>query len=751
MNTVLEPTTQQEATVRDTFPVNGMTCASCAISVESMLKAQPGVLDANVSYANRSAEIQYQPDVIALKGLQKVVSQVGYELLANTETAAEERELAEKQHYETLKKRTLAAFVLTLPVVVIGMFFHHGFPGSNFIMMVLTAVVIFWLGRDFFVNGFKKARHLSANMDTLVALSTGVAFLFSAFNTLYPQYFASRGLTPQVYFESAAAIIAFILTGKLMEERARTGTSAALKKLIGLQPKTVRVIRSGQDETEIPISQVQPQDRVIIRPGEKIPVDGLVNRGESFVDESMISGEPLAVAKKPGDAVFAGTLNQKGSFELAAQKTGSDTLLAQIIKTVQQAQASKPPVQKLVDKIAGIFVPAVILIALFSFAVWYFLGVENNQTYALQALITVLIIACPCALGLATPTAIMVGVGKGAENGILIKDAQSLETAHKVTAIVLDKTGTLTKGQPEAENLIWAADVVDKEEIKSAILAIELQSEHPLADAITRKLRAEAIATVATDAFESITGQGVKATVGGLTYYLGNAKLIAGAQLTFSETLRAQAQEQAALAKTVIYIGREKQVVGILPVTDPIKETSAEAVRNLQQLGLQVHLLTGDTVQTAQAIAKNVNISSVAAEVLPTDKAAYIQQLQAQGNIVAMVGDGINDSPALAQADIGLAMGKGTDIAMEAADMTLMHSDLRHIVTAMRLSRATVRVIKQNLFWAFIYNLVGIPVAAGVLYPFFGFLLNPMLAGAAMALSSVSVVTNSLRLRTIKL
>ena len=751
MNSTLEPTTKQEAIVRDTFPVNGMTCASCAVSVESMLKAQPGVAEANASYANRSVEIQYQPEVIAFKNLQKAVNQIGYELLPNTETTAEELEQAEKQHYNTLKKRTLAAFLLTLPVVVIGMFFHHGFPGSNLIMMVLTAVVIFWLGRDFFVNGFKKARHLSANMDTLVALSTGVAFLFSAFNTLYPQYFASRGLTPQVYFESAAAIIAFILTGKLMEERARTGTSAALKKLIGLQPKTVRVIRPDQGETEIPISQVQPQDRIVIRPGEKIPVDGVVHRGESFVDESMISGEPLAVGKKPGDAVFAGTLNQKGSFELAAQKTGSDTLLAQIIKTVQQAQASKPPVQKLVDKIAGIFVPAVILIALLSFAVWYFSGIENNQTYALQALITVLIIACPCALGLATPTAIMVGVGKGAENGILIKDAQSLETAHKVTAIVLDKTGTLTKGKPEAEELIWADNVPDKAEIAQAILAIETQSEHPLADAITRKLRSETISSVSTDAFTSITGQGVKATVERLTYYLGNQKLMAGAQLTFPDTLRTLAQEQAALAKTVIYIGREKQVVGILPVTDPVKETSAEAVRNLQQMGLHVHLLTGDTMQTAQAIAKSVNITEVAAEVLPTEKAAYIQKLQAQGNIVAMVGDGINDSPALAQADIGLAMGKGTDIAMESADMTLMQSDLRHIVTAMRLSRATVRVIKQNLFWAFIYNLIGIPVAAGVLYPFFGFLLNPMLAGAAMALSSVSVVTNSLRLRQIKL
>ena len=750
MDTVLSPVSEKAPIIRDTFPVNGMTCAACSVSVESILKAQPGVVEANASYANRSVEIQYNPELIAVKGLQKAVSQIGYELVPNTEMAAEELELAEKQHYQTLKRRTLAAFILSLPVVIIGMFFHHGFPGSNWIMLVLTAIVIFWLGQDFFVNGFKKARHLSANMDTLVALSTGVAFLFSAFNTVYPAYFASRGLMPQVYFESAAAIIAFILAGKLMEERARTGTSAALKKLIGLQPKTVRVIRPGQGEIEIPIGQVQPQEKIILRPGEKIPVDGVVTRGESFVDESMISGEPLAVSKKPGDSVFAGTVNQKGSFELTAQKTGTDTLLAQIIKTVKQAQASKPPVQKLVDKIAGIFVPVVILIALFSFAVWYISGVANNQTYALQALITVLIIACPCALGLATPTAIMVGVGKGAENGILIKDAQSLETAHKVTAIVLDKTGTLTKGQPEAEAIMWAANVPDTNTIKQAILAIELQSEHPLADAITRQLQQKKISPALTDAFESLTGQGVKAQVGEHTYFLGNRQLMANAQLSLPEYLGEQAGTQANLAKTVIYIGRNKEVVGFISVTDPVKETSAAAVLQLQQLGLQVHLLTGDTVQTAQAIAKQVGITQLVAEVLPAEKAAYIQKLQAQGEIVAMVGDGINDSPALAQANIGIAMGKGTDIAMEAADMTLMQSDLRHIVTAMRLSRATVRVIKQNLFWAFIYNLIGIPVAAGVLYPFFGFLLNPMLAGAAMALSSVSVVTNSLRLRRLK-
>ncbi|GEO02672.1 copper-translocating P-type ATPase [Adhaeribacter aerolatus] len=739
------------STVKSTFPIGGMTCASCAVSVESMLKSQPGVLDANVSYPNRSAEVTYQPDRINLKNMQQVVSQIGYELLPDTANAAAELEETERKHYQKIKSRTIAAFILTLPVVVIGMFFHHGFPGSNLIMLVLTGLVIFWFGRDFFSSGFKKARHLSANMDTLVALSTGVAFLFSAFNTLYPEYMLSRGLTPQVYFESAAAIIAFILTGKLMEERARVSTSAALKKLIGLQPKTVRVLREDDTEAEIPVEQVQPQDRIRIRPGEKIPVDGVIHFGESFVDESMITGEPVAQPKKPGAKVFAGTVNQKGSFELLAQKTGSQTLLAQIIKTVQQAQASKPPVQKLVDKIAGIFVPVVILIALVSFAAWYFSGVENNLTYALQAMITVLIIACPCALGLATPTAIMVAVGKGAENGILIKDAQSLETAHKATAIVLDKTGTLTKGQPEAQEIIWAQPGLDEGKIKGIMLAMEKQSEHPLADAIIRKLEAEDAKPVPVEKFESLTGKGVRAVFAGEVYYIGNRQLMREAGVALPAAQLKIAEEQAALAKTVIYMGQATQLVAMIPVTDPIKETSAEAVKALQALNLQVHLLTGDNVQTAQSIGKQVNITHVTAEVLPTEKAAYVQQLQAQGHVVAMVGDGINDSPALAQADVGLAMGKGTDIAMESADMTLMQSDLRHILTAIRLSHATVRTIRQNLFWAFIYNVIGIPVAAGLLYPFFGFLLSPMLAGAAMALSSVSVVTNSLRLRNAKL
>lgn len=743
--------TTAPAALKSTFPLGGMTCASCAVSVESILKAQPGVLEVNVSYPNRSAEVTYEPNLITVKGLQKAVSQIGYELLPDTEQAAADLEASERKHYQEIKTRTIAAFILTLPVVVIGMFFHHGFPGSNLIMLVLTGLVIFWFGRDFFSNALKKARHLSANMDTLVALSTGVAFLFSAFNTLYPQYMLSRGLTPQVYFESAAAIIAFILAGKLMEERARAGTSAALKKLIGLQPKTVRVLRDGEAEIEIPVSQVQPQDRIRIRPGEKIPVDGVVHLGESYVDESMITGEPVAQLKKDGAKVFAGTLNQKGSFELLAQKTGNQTLLAQIIRTVQQAQASKPPVQKLVDKIAGIFVPAVILIALLSFAAWYISGVENNLTYALQALITVLIIACPCALGLATPTAIMVAVGKGAENGILIRDAQSLETAHRADVIVLDKTGTLTQGRPEAENIIWAQPGLDQEKIKSTVLAMELQSEHPLADAIIRKLQAEAVTPAVTQQFESITSRGVRAQIGGETFFIGSRHLMHDFNISLPAAQQKIAEAQAEQAKTVIYVSNEQNLLALIPVTDPIKETSADAVKALHAMHLQVHLLTGDNQQTAQSIARQAHITHVVAEVLPAAKAAYVQDLQAQGHVVAMVGDGINDSPALAQADVGLAMGQGTDIAMESADMTLMQSDLRHIITAIRLSHATVRTIRQNLFWAFIYNLIGIPIAAGVLYPFFGFLLNPMLAGAAMALSSVSVVANSLRLRNVKL
>lgn len=730
-------------TISTTYPVGGMTCAACAVSVESMLQAQPGVLSASVSYANRSVAVRLDPNQTNFKQLQKAVKQIGYELIANPETA----DTQEKEHYRQLKIRTIWAGILSLPVITIGMFFHHGFPGSNWLMLAFTAPVVFWFGRNFFVSSFKKALHGTANMDTLVAISTGVAFLFSAFNTIYPQFFLDRGLTPQVYYESAAAIIAFILLGKLLEERARKGTSAALKKLIGLQPKKVKILKPDLTEIEVPIEEVQPGDRIRIRPGEKIPVDGVVKTGESFVDESMLTGEPLALHKKVNDRVFTGTLNQKGGLEIIADRTGSETMLAQIIQTVQNAQSSKPPVQKLADKISAVFVPVVLLIALLSFLGWYFLATENNITLGLQAFITVLIIACPCALGLATPTAIMVAVGKGAENGILVKDAQSLEIAHKVNAIVLDKTGTLTKGQPEAEAFIWLTKNINQDEVKQAVLAIEQQSEHPLAEAIVRKLSTERTLSAVIEAFRSYTGKGVQALVNGQQYSIGNLPLLTDFGIPTPETMLQLASAQTTLAKTLIYVAKEQQVVALIPVTDPIKDTSALAVKDLQQAGLDVYLVTGDNQPTAEAIAHQAGIKNVAAEVLPTGKADFIVKLQQKGLTVAMVGDGINDSPALAQADLGIAMGKGTDIAIEAAGLTLMQSDLRYISKAIQLSRNTVATIRQNLFWAFIYNLIGIPVAAGVLYPVNGYLLSPMLAGAAMALSSVSVVTNSLRLR----
>ncbi|MFB9865304.1 heavy metal translocating P-type ATPase [Rufibacter immobilis] len=741
--------TKEKPAIKNSFPVEGMTCAACAVSVESMLQAQPGVQSAAVNFANKTALIEYASGT-DLTQLQKALQSVGYDLLIQQEEATQEaQEAREQEAYTRLKTKTIWAAALSLPVAVIGMFFHHMTYG-NWIMLALTLPVVFWFGRNFYVNAFKQARHGKANMDTLVALSTGIAFLFSAFNTFYPQFFLSRGLEPHVYYEAATVIIAFILLGKLLEERAKSRTSGAIKKLMGLQPKSVKALRNGQ-EIELPIEQVLVGDVLLIRPGEKIPVDGRVVSGSSFLDESMISGEPMAVEKNSGDKVFTGTINQKGSLQIAAEKVGAETLLAQIIKMVQQAQGSKAPVQKLTDKIAGIFVPVVIGISLLSFAAWYFLGGDNNVTHALLALITVLIIACPCALGLATPTAIMVGVGRGAENGILIKDAESLETAHKLTAVVLDKTGTITKGKPEVTELNWAVPQAETNQLAAVLLALENQSEHPLAEAVSKHLTQQGVQPAVLEQFTSVTGRGVQAQYQGQTFWLGNEKLMQENGLQFSPDLEKTAAKRKAEAKTVVYAGTQGQVVALIAIADAIKETSAQAIKEMQQLGLHVYMLTGDNAQTAAAVAQQVGLQHYKAEVMPQDKADFIQELQRQGHVVGMVGDGINDSQALALADVGIAMGRGTDIAMDVAKITLMHSDLRAIAKAIKLSKATVRTIHQNLFWAFIYNVIGIPVAAGLLYPIWGFLLDPMLAGAAMALSSVSVVTNSLRLRTLKL
>lgn len=598
------------------------------------------------------------------------------------------------------------------------------------------------VGQGFFVNAWKQAKHRSANMDTLVALSTGIAYLFSVFNMLFADFWHQRGLHAHVYFEAAAVIIAFILLGKLLEERAKGNTSSAIKKLMGLQPKTVIVVQADGTEKQTAIEDVSAGDVILVKPGEKIAVDGMVISGNSYVDESMLSGEPVPVLKKEKEKVFAGTINQKGSFRFRAVKVGKETMLAHIIKRVQDAQGSKAPVQKLVDRIAGIFVPTVIGIAILTFTLWLILGGENGVVQGLLAAVTVLVIACPCALGLATPTAIMVGVGKGAENGILIKDAESLELAKKVNAIVLDKTGTITEGRPQVTGIKW---LNNEDTAKEILLSIEKQSEHPLAEAVVKHLGD--VATTSLSMFDSITGKGAKADHDNETYYVGNKKLLAENNIAIAGELQDYTEEWGKQSKTVIWFANSKKALAVIAIADKIKETSVQAIREMQEMGIDLYMLTGDNEATAKAIAEQTGIKHYKAEVLPQHKADFVKELQSKGKVVAMVGDGINDSTALATADVSIAMGKGSDIAMDVAKMTIISSDLTKIPQAIRLSKQTVATIKQNLFWAFIYNVIGIPVAAGILYPVNGFLLNPMIAGAAMALSSVSVVSNSLRLK----
>ena len=738
-----------EKFTRQSFPVLEMTCAACAVSVESMLKNTPGVKEASVNFANQSALVDYDSSIAKTADLQNAVRSIGYDLVIDTENSKAIQEESQMREYEKLKRRTIWSSILSVPVVVIGMFYMD-MPYGNHISMILTAPVVFYFGRNFFIHAWKQARFGKANMDTLVALSTGIAFLFSFFNTVFPEFWHARGIHPHVYYEAAAVVIAFISLGKLLEERAKSNTGSAIKKLMGLQPKTVRVIMD-EVEMEFPISAVQVGYSILVRPGEKIPVDGIVTSGSSFVDESMISGEPIAVEKKAGEKVFAGTINQKGSFQFEAKKVGGDTILAQIIKMVQEAQGSKAPVQRLVDKIAGIFVPIVIGIAMLTFATWMILGGDQAFTHALLTSVTVLVIACPCALGLATPTAIMVGVGKGAENNILIKDAESLELAQRVNAIILDKTGTITEGRPVVTDMFWTEGGNASEHYNDILYTIEVQSEHPLAQAIVDRLKEKNIKAIQLNGFQSITGKGVEAKANGSSFYLGNEALMKEKKIQLPENVKTKAEAWQNEAKTVVYFSNQANVLAILAIADKIKETSAQAIQTLQNKGIDVYMLTGDNAQTAQAVAKQVGLKNFKAEVMPADKAAFIKQLQAEGKTVAMVGDGINDSHALAQADVSIAMGKGSDIAMDVAKMTLITSDLNSIPKALKLSTKTVMGIRQNLFWAFIYNLIGIPIAAGILYPFNGFLLNPMLAGAAMALSSVSVVSNSLRLKFIRL
>ena len=728
------------------LPVLEMSCAVCAGNVESTVQALSGVEKASVNFAAGTLTVTYNPSVITLEVMQAAVQAAGYDLIVEAEDPVAMQEEKARMHYKILRRNTIGAWTLSIPLALLGMVFMH-VPFGNWIMMVLALAIMIFFGRSFYVNGVRHALKGKANMDTLVALSTSIAFLFSLFNTLCPGFWLGKGLEPHVYYEASGVIIAFVLLGKLMEERAKNSTSSAIKGLMGLQPKTARLVTDGREE-EVPISNLQVGNVVSVRPGEKIPVDGTLLQGSSSVDESMLSGEPIPVEKNAGDRVLAGTINQKGAFTMEATSVGGTTVLAQIVQMVQSAQGSKAPVQRIVDKISGIFVPVVVLLSFLTFVCWLVIGGESYFSYALLSAVSVLVIACPCALGLATPTALMVGMGKGAEQHILIKDAFALENLCKVDTVVLDKTGTLTEGVPVVTDSYWISD--DNIRYLDVLYTAEQKSEHPLASAILCWLEESGAKVCEAENFESLTGRGVRIQVEGVTYWAGSQGLLDIFQAGIPEKVRKQIGQWQEDGQSVVFYGQDTRLLAVLAISDRIKPTSAEAVKELKKQGIEVHLLTGDGVRTAERVAVTLDIGYYKAEVMPNDKEEYIISLQQQGKKVAMVGDGINDSQALARADVSIAMGKGTDIAMDVAMVTLITSDLLLLPDAIRLSKQTVRLIYQNLFWAFIYNVIGIPLAAGVLFPINGLLLNPMLASAAMAFSSVSVVLNSLRLKFMK-
>ncbi|MFH1161167.1 MAG: heavy metal translocating P-type ATPase [bacterium] len=751
--------------VKEIYRIEGMSCTSCASSVQSLLRALNGVGSADVNFAAGNVVVEFDPGKVTRETMEKAVGGVGYTLITLAGIPIEQEEESESRRLKKLRFNTILALIFSIPVFLIAMFFHHRMPYANWIMLVLSIPVLGWFGSEFFVIAWKRATHFSANMDTLVAMGTGVAFLFSAFNTIFPTWLQSKGLEPHVYFEAAVVIISFILLGRYFEERAKSRTGSAIKKLMGMGVKTARVERNGA-ELEVPINTVIPGDILVIRPGEKIPVDGLVTGGSSSVDESMITGESIPVEKQEGDRVIGATINQTGSIRIRAEKVGSETMLAQIIKLVQEAQGSKAPIQKRVDKIASIFVPVVIGIASITFLSWLIWHPVSGIQYAFVTAVTVLIIACPCALGLATPTALMVGLGSAAEHGILVKDANSLETICHIDTIVFDKTGTITQGKPEVVEVVWdsglqfAVGSLQKEEIDesgiasmrietaNAVVAIERLSEHPFAAALVDYFKDKT--TTSTEpaiGFESHTGKGVSAFYLRDNYHIGSKSYILEKRCSLEGNLPEEESRLRKEARSIIYIARKQKVEALIAIADRIKENSPLAIAELKAMGLELHMLTGDSVAIASQIAAQAGVDFYKAEATPADKSNYIKELKEQGKKVAMAGDGINDSPALALADIGIAMGTGTDIAIESAQLILIKGDLQKLVSAIRLSYATNRTIKQNLFWAFFYNVISIPVAAGILFPLFGFLLNPMIAGAAMAFSSVSVVSNSLRLK----
>ena len=735
---------------KNTFPVLGMSCAACAVRVDKALNKQRGVTNASVNYAAATAIIEYDASVTSPEILQKAVQDAGYDLYIIKDDELNDLDKQYEKELQSLKRRTIFAFALSIVIMVISMFFKD-WKYAKVMMWILATPVVFGMGSLFFVNAWKQLKHGSSNMDTLVACSTGIAYLFSLFNLLFPHVWTSRGIEPHVYFESSAMIIAFILLGRLLEAKAKANTSSAIKKLMGLQPKTVTIIKEGEEHI-IPIQRIQPNDIVLVKPGERVAVDGYVLSGSSNVDESMLSGEPIAVHKVQGDKVFAGTLNQKGSFQFKAEKVGSDTLLAKIIRMVQDAQGSKAPVQRLVDKVASVFVPTIICIAIIACLCWFLLDKTNGISHGILALVTVLIIACPCALGLATPTAIMVGIGKGAEHGILIKDAESLEIAKQIDTVILDKTGTITEGKPQVTSI---ESIHPHPEVAEQLLCkMESLSEHPLAEAIVsyiQKNRKPDTQGIIVEDFENIPGKGIRGRVGQNRLFVGNRTLMDEKQIHVSSVLEEAARKMMQRAETVIWYAENKQALMVLGISDRIKESSVKAIQTLKGKHICVIMLTGDNENTAKAVAQEAGIEKYKAYSLPEDKVRFIQEEQNAGHKIAMVGDGINDSAALAQADLSIAMGNGSDIAMDVAKMTIISSDLAKIPEALKLSCLTTRTIRQNLFWAFFYNLMAVPIAAGILYPINGFLLNPTIGGIAMAFSSVSVVCNSLLLKRKKI
>lgn len=743
-----------------TMKLRGMSCASCASNIEEAIRSVPGVETCNVNFGAEQASVTYNPSQTDVAAIQDAVDAAGYSALPMQDDVLAPEDDAERQARQSenqdLTRKVWVSGIISavivigslpamtgLPIPFIPMWLHH-----PWLQLVLTTPVLFWAGRSFYINAWKALKRHTATMDTLVAIGTGAAYLYSLFPTFSPQWFISQGLKPDVYFEAASVIIALLLLGRLLENRAKGQTSEAIRSLMGLQAKTARVIRNGR-EVDIPIAEVVLGDVILVRPGEKIPVDGEIIDGSSTIDEAMVTGESVPVKKQPGDEVIGATINKTGSFKFRATRVGKDTFLAQIVKLVQQAQGSKAPIQRLADRVTGWFVPVVIAIAIATFIIWY--NIMGNVTMALITTVGVLIIACPCALGLATPTSIMVGTGKGAENGILIKGADSLELAHKLQTVVLDKTGTITQGKPTVTDFITVNGTANGNELKLLRLAasVERNSEHPLAEAVVQYAQSQGVELTDSREFEAHAGSGVQGYVSNQWVQIGTHRWMNELGIDTS-SLQPPWDRLEYLGKTVIWIAINGKVEGIMGIADAVKPSSVVAIRTLQKMGLEVVMLTGDNRRTAEVIAQEVGIKRVIAEVRPDQKVAQIENLQAEGKIVAMVGDGINDAPALAQADVGMAIGTGTDVAIAASDITLISGDLQGIVTAIQLSRATIQNIKQNLFFAFVYNVAGIPIAAGILFPIFGWLLNPIIAGAAMAFSSVSVVTNALRLRNFR-